>query len=552
MTEGRKDGRTEGASGRWRPVHSVFPSFRLSVLSASMLGVAFFRIPATTAQTGTRTWRPEERVVLRDYSSVFQVAATNEAVYAATGGGLIVHDIRFNRWLTPLTELDGFPGGEGVTAMLGDPLDESIWIVAVDELLHYLPRIQLIERIAMPQRIESLFFDASDPFSGLYVSTLNRQWFFVARGSSIPVRVVRLPASGQRLVSSSLARVLRSFPAADAMQATALIEPGRQYRYTSAAADRMGRMAYFGTNGLGMFRYDAGVARLEPMPFGLLADGVGAIAASNGEVVVGTTPDSRLPTRYTPGFTWLTENLEEFRFDRGQGLAGYRFREVRDIARWKDEWWAATDAGVVRVGGRRSETIDRRGGLPANDTYALAVTTDGLWVGTSRGLAVLREDGTSVQVAQGTFDALAHDERTVWVGGPSGVFHVAGDGAGTTRPTGDPLLREPIEALAVAQGRVVVATRDQIVWRDGDGGWTRETPFGDLGRITALTADEDGVWVGGQLGVQYFRFATREFVRAAGPGDLPGAVTDLGASRDFLWVGTEGGLVRIEKRAVGF
>ncbi|MCH6546817.1 MAG: hypothetical protein IH798_00085, partial [Gemmatimonadetes bacterium] len=429
-------------------------------------------VAAQPATSQTRQWRPEERVVLRDYSTVFQVAATNDAVYAATTGGLIVYDTRFNRWLTPLTELDGFPGGEVVTAMLGDPLDQSMWIVAVDELVHYLPRIQLVERIPVPLLIESLFFDVSDPFGGLYLGTSDRQWFVIRRGSSIPVRVGRFPPPGQRLTSSTLGRVLRLFPAADAMQATALFESGRQYRYTSAAVDPMGRMAYFGTHGLGLFRYDAGVARLERMPFGLLADGVGAIAVADEGVWVGTTPYSLQPTPYAPGFTWLTEDLEEFHIDRGQDLAGYRFREVRDIARWKDEWWAATEAGVVRVGGRgrgqgrgrRSDTIDRRGGLPASDTYALAVTRDGMWVATSRGLALLRDDGTSVQVAQGAFDALAADEGTIWVGGPSGVLYVAGDAEGVTRPTGDPLLREPIEALAVADGRVVVATRDQIVW----------------------------------------------------------------------------------------
>ena len=524
-------------------------SFRLSVLAASLLAVAVLRVPTTSAQTGTRTWRPEERVVLRDYSTVFQVATTNDAVYAATGGGLIAYDTRFNRWLLPVTRLEGYPERR-VVAILGDPSDESLWIGTTDEVVHYMPRLQQFNHISVPQGVRALMYDRSGPFGDLYIRT-PRDWLSLSRGGGVPMRAIDLPPSDRWVLSSSLQDVLQRFPAADAMQAMTLAEPGRLYRYTSGAADRMNRIGYFGTNGLGLVRYDAGVARLERMPFGLLADGVGAIAVTDSGVWVGTTPYTQQPTTYVPGFTWLREDLEEFRLDRGQGVPGYRFREVRDIARWKDEWWAATDAGVVAVGGRRLDTIDRRGGLPANDTYALAVTTDGLWVGTSRGLAVLHEDGTSVQVAPGTFDVLAHDERTVWVGGPSGVFRVADDAGGVMRPTGDPLLREPIEALAVVKGRVVVATRDQIVWRDSDGGWTRETPFGDLGRITALTADEDGVWVGGQLGVQYFRFATREFVRAAGPGDLPGAVTDLGASRDFLWVGTEGGLVRILKRAVG-
>ncbi len=545
MRNRRADGQTGRRAFPGPARLPVRPSARpiTTLLAACTVSVQ----PATSQ---TRQWRPEERIVLRDYSTVFQVATTNDAVYAATGGGLIVHDTRFNRWLPPVTALEGYPETR-VVAILDDPSDGSLWIGTVDEVVHYMPRLQQFDRVSVPQGVRALMYDRSDPFGGLYIRT-PRDWLSISRGGGVPMRAVDLPPSDRWVLSSSLQDVLQRFPAADAMQAMALSEPGRQYRYTSGAADHMNRIGYFGTNGLGLVRYDAGVARLERMPFGLLADGVGAIAVTDGGVWVGTTPYTQQPTPYVPGFTWLTENLEDFRIDRGQGLAGYRFQEVRDIARWKDDWWAATEAGVVRLGGRRSDTIDRRGGLPANDTYALATTPDGMWVATSRGLALLRDDGRRVRVTQGTFDVLAADGGTVWVGGPNGVLHVVDDAGGAARPTGDPLLREPIEALAVADGRVVVATRDQLAWRGTDGGWTRDTPFGDMGRITALAADQDGVWVGGQLGLQYFRFATREFVRAAGPGDLPGVVTDLGVSQGFLWVGTEGGLVRIEKRAVGF
>ncbi len=517
-----------------------------------------FLLVAQPAVSQSRIWRPEERVVLRNYNHILQVAATNIGVFAATRGGLIAYDSRFDQWLPPVTELDGFPESETV-ALLGDPSDETLWIATVDGVVHYMPMLHRFHRIAIPQGVQGLMFDQSDPVRGLYVRT-PQEWMLIPRGSGVAMRAFDLPPAGRRLVPSTLEVVLRRFPAADPLQAVSLFEAGRQHRYTSGAPDPMNRNAYFGTNGLGLVRYDGGVARLERMPFGLLADGVGAIVVADGGVWVGTTPDSRFPTPYVPGFSWISEDLGSSRLDRGTGAIGYTFREVRDIVGWEDQFWAATDVGVVRLGARPSSTIDRRAGLPANDTYALAVTADGLWVGTSRGLVLLRDGGATVEPAEATIGAgalisvIVADGRSLWAGGPNGLLFLPDGTERVTIPgltSGEPLLLEPVAALAVSPGHPVMATRDRILWRDSDGRWVQESPLGGLGRITALAADGDGVWVGGELGVQYFRFGTREFLAAAGPGDLPGAVRDLAVSRDLIWVGTERGLVRIEKRAVG-
>ena len=526
-----------------------------------------FLLVAQPAVSQSRIWRPEERVVLRNYNHILQVAATNAGVFAATRGGLIVYDSRFDQWLPPVTELDGFPETETV-ALLGDPSDETLWIGTVDGVVHYMPMLHRFDRIAIPQGVQGLMLDESDPSRGLYVRT-PQEWMLIPRGSGVAMRAFDLPPAGRRLVPSTLEGVLRRFPAADPLQAVSLFEARRQYRYTSGAADPMNRNAYFGTNGLGLVRYDGGVARLERMPFGLLADGVGAIVVAEGGVWVGTTPDSRFTTPYVPGFSWISEDLGHSRLDRGTGPIGYTFREVRDIVGWEDQFWAATDVGVVRLGARSSSTIDRRAGLPANDSYALAVTADGLWVGTSRGLVLLRDGGATVEPVEATLgagagagagagvliSAIVADGRSLWAGGPNGLLFLPDGTERVTIPaitSGEPLLLEPVAALAVAQGHPVMATRDRILWRDSDGRWVQESPIGGLGRITALAADGDGVWVGGELGVQFFRFGTREFLTAAGPGDLPGAVRDLAVSGDLIWVGTERGLVRIEKRAVGF
>ncbi len=79
---------------------------------------------------------------------------------------------------------------------------------------------------------------------------------------------------------------------------------------------------------------------------------------------------------------------------------------------------------------------------------------------------------------------------------------------------------------------------------------TRARPLGGLGDITALAADRGGVWLGGQTGVQFLHFASGGFTVAAGAGDLPGIVRDIAVTERYIWIGTDDGLVRMQRDAV--
>ena len=549
LTGRRGDRPTVNPSDRRTVRPSDCPTVRLFILALATA------LPAS-AQTGTRLWRPEERVVLRDYSHVLQVAATNAGIFAVTSGGLTIFDFRFNEWLPPVTELDGFPPTDAVAAV-GDPADESLWIGTPEGLVHYMPVLRQLERVAIPGGVQQLMFDRADPFRGLYVRT-PREWMLVPRGSGMALPAFDLPPPGRQMLSATLEDVLRRHPAPDAMQAISLSRDGRQYRYTSAALDPMGRHAFFGTNGLGVLRYDGGVARLEPLPFGLLGDAVGALALSEGGVWTGTAPAAFWYGRQHAGFTWTGRDFQESRMQRGPGVVGYRFTAVRDMAAWQSDMWAATDAGVVRFDGGGDVVIDRGAGLPANDTYALATSSVGLWVGTARGIALVRDGGQVERPASESsivspITALVAVGDSVWAGGPSGLRLAASGQTGLTQTAEmvrQPLLRESVVALGHGAGHVVMATRDQILWRGDDGRWNPERPLGELGEITTLAPAPDGIWIGGRLGIQLFRFDSRSFFPVVGPGDLPGAVTDIESSEDFLWVGTERGLVRLRMDAV--
>ena len=555
MTVGRSGRRAGGQVCRW-----ALSRWRSLLPIVLLLANA----PSARPQTGTRNWRPEERVVLRDYNDVLQVAATGAGVYAVTRGGLIAYDPRFGDWEPPITELDGFPETQVFRSRstifapaIGDPSDESIWFGSDDAVVHYMPLIRLLDRIPLMDGVRQLMFDSSDPFRGLYVRTTS-DWLFIPRGSGVPFRAFDLPPVARRITSTTVEDVLQRYPAADAIQAFTMLDGGRRYRYTSGAVDALNRIAFFGTNGLGLLRYEGLVASLERLPFGLLADGVGAVTIADGGVWVGSTRSHRPTSRYRPGFTWVSRDFQQSRVETGPGTVGFRFDAVRDIAQWGGVTWAATDAGLVRFGDGRVRIVDRSGGLPANDVLALAAAPDALWVGTARGLASIRDDGETVidestAVAMGAaISALQREGDSLWVGGRWGLALVAPGGTVVTVSvdadgTG---FREPVASLALTDGRLVVALGARIAWRGRDRRWNTAAPLGGLGDVTTLAGDRDGVWLGGRGGVQFFRFESSGFTVAAGPGDLPGVVRDIAVSERYIWIGTDGGLVRLQRDAV--
>jgi ligand-binding sensor domain-containing protein len=76
--------------------------------------------------------------------------------------------------------------------------------------------------------------------------------------------------------------------------------------------------------------------------------------------------------------------------------------------------------------------------------------------------------------------------------------------------------------------------------------WTaRPLPL-NLGIPTALAVDRDGtLWIGGTHGLAQADIASALISMHPVPLELPAAVRDLAADRDFLWVATDSGLVRI-------
>jgi len=501
----------------------------------------------------SRLWRPDERVLITDFSQVDAVAASPFTVYGATPRGLLVYDRHARAWQYPVTPLDGYPARR-VRAALADPVDDAVWLATDDGIARYGPTARRWERGSVVGGVSDLMLDARDPGGGIYVRT-PREWAFLPRGFGAPVPAPSLPPPDRQLRPLSPEAALAQAPAADAMRALLLLDPRlRVHRFTSAARTADQPDLFFGTTGMGIVRVDPATGEFETLAFGLAAPGAAALAPG----VAGVWVSGDVPPGGRGAVTWVPENLAAAVTSEGAAGAarpGLQYTQARDLLAAGGAVWLATDAALFRLDG--SGVV--RQTFRFDDVRCLAPAPDGVWVGSTRGLAIVPRDG-QLQRLDGVDVAvlsLLAVRESLWVGSAAGLGLLV---PGTSRVevpaavADEPALRAPIRALARIGDTVVAAAGDQLARRDpATGRWTLVRPDAALGRLTALAGDATGdgiVWVGGSDALAAWHVAAGTFTLLRVPGDLPAGVRDVLASGPFVWVATDAGLVRLARSVV--
>jgi ligand-binding sensor domain-containing protein len=325
----------------------------------------------------------------------------------------------------------------------------------------------------------------------------------------------------------------------------------RRFRFTSAVAVPGVEEYYLGTDGMGLVFIDALVARIEPLPAGLLSPGAGAVLAVQDGVWVGS--DDQGPRS---GLTFVSTDLQQYRYEEGPPGTGFRATVVRSLALRNGEIWAGTDQGIVRVAPevatRRLQAVD---GLPDDDVFALAGGPAGIWIATAHGVARVPADTVRVLPAEGPRIpalALAAAGDSAWVGYIDGLALAAPDGQVYQAPGSDTLmdLREAIVAVTRLADTVVAATVDRLLWRAGSGPWRVGRPLGEVAPIYALAGDTSGLWVGGRAGLAHVRLTAGAVAPFPVPRDVPAAVRGIAVTDDYVWLATEAGLVRFRRAAL--
>ncbi len=463
--------------------------------------------PPIRLSAQTRFWRPEDRAIISDFSIVDAVAASPWIVYAATRHGLLLYDRRARAWRLPITTIDGYPTSRVRTA-LADPAGNAVWLGTGEGWARYDADLRRWDRSPPPE----------------------------PHAQPLDVRTA-----------------LASAPMAEAQRALILTDPRlRSYQFTAAARTPEDNDLFLGTNGMGLVRIDPTMGQWESLGYSLLAAGADALAPGADGVWAVSATDGR------SGLTWLPDDLSSTTVLEPPPGNGFGSAAVRRALLAGRALWLATTAGVFRVdvASGRTRRFTLGDGLPSEDVRALAPAPDGVWVGTTRGLAVITTGDAVVRLdnlALPVLSLLAVHE-TLWVGTAGGLRVLPPGAREPVAPPAvlsEPGLRNPIVALARTGDTLVAVLEDQVAWRDpGTDRWTLERPRSPLGRISAAAGDAGGVWLGGAVGLAWWRIAGREFRALSIPGDLPGPVRDVVVAAPWVWVATDSGVVRLRRDAV--
>jgi ligand-binding sensor domain-containing protein len=507
-------------------------------------------VSSVEAQSFSRDWRPEDRTIVGDFSRVTAIAASADRVYIASPGGLLIWNPQFRHWEGSVEPPDRNLLA-GVFTALADPLDNSVWLARPEGWVHYQPDIQLWDQGTAPEGIVGIAFDQNDPGAGLYLRT-RRDWQLLPRGGAVPTPS-RPPA--RPIASATVDQAIRSNPSLQANAAAILTDNRlRNLRYTAAARSFDNRGWYLGTSGLGTLFMPDGAGLPERLAFGLPSNRVGAVFSWPGGVWAATDRTATTDAL----FTFVGQDLGEFKTMPGPSALGTQFNQVRELAGQNRSLWAATDLGLGRLNPAdgRVELIDRGRGLPDSRVYSVVSRQGRITVGTANGLARVSDSFRVERLAPSYSDAvytvLPYGD-SVWVGTPAGVLLSLPGQRGMIRPDGlaSPGLQGPVVDLAPLADTIVALTRDALLWRNPTNrAWTLGPDLSALlGRLRRFVPEGTGFWVAGDRGVGFVGLTTPP-LRPLREGDLPGAVNDLAVDDQYLWVATDGGLVRFRLSAV--
>lgn len=535
--------------------------------------------------------RREERVQIGSFASVPAVAVSRRFVYAAGTDGVAIYDRAFNRWLPPLSTGAGPEAAlfaQPIGFLVGDPLEDALWIGVPGAVLTYRPDTEQLQRTMVVGTPDFLVFDRSGN-GDAYVRSAGQYTRISRVGITSPV--MSLPPSSALLIPPTLTDLYRQFPTLRNQPQLFLRTqaPQRALRpatlLAGAASPERASEVWLGTDSEGLFRFDPTFLQATPLPYGLMSPGVGALALAADGVwaaslgVTGMSPGVSsvmafgAPGSLRGGLSFVSNNLQQFRWLDGTiavPLAGVR---TFVMATRGARAWIGTERGVVRMkldGANETLAWSALDGLPDPRVLSIAARDDGAWVGTMRGLRFVPDsgDGPGKRPVMAVSGARALDNMavyalqmvgdTLWAGTESGLLAIAQPMQEATllRPeSGDPALRRPVRALAWSDTVLLAVTDDavlQIARRSARPVSRLEAlRVSQVGQAIRAGLDERAVWIAGPEGV-LLQTRSGGAVRWLRRGiELDGPALDIVASREWFWIGTPRGLLRLRRTSDG-
>ena len=502
----------------------------------------------------------EDRVVLTAANYVEAIAVSQRLVFSVTRSALTIYDRQFDAWQPPVA-LPAEIGAGRITTVAADPIEDAVWIGTFGTVLFYRPAIDVITSAAVPGLPDVILFDARDQASGAYVRA-GGSWYLVSRvGTVTPVQVSQLPPPVAQIRQATLQEVYAEYPSLQNFQGLMTRdEQLRSWPVTAVGTAPETEQVWLGTAGNGMYRVDPRFGEATHVPFGLLAEGAGAIAPAADGVWVASYAAGGAARG---GLTFIRTDLQQWRWLEGGIDRPFAATRALDIVVRGRLAWVATDRGVFRLDTQNPLSVRRwslTNGLPDDRALAVAVAGTGVWVGTARGLAFIAGDAAAAStsaIAQTMLSGvavrgLASSGDTVWAATDAGLLAaLPADTMPRRATTNDARLSRPLVAIARTDSLLVAASEDELIILVR--GRVVSTPgltrgqLGGVGRVLAVAADSQTIWVAGERGVAVVSRASGVQRVLAVPSAIPAPALDVMLDADFAWIATRQGVVRLRR-----
>jgi len=517
--------------------------------------------------------RRDEHQFIGSFADVRAIAVSRRYVFSATPSGIGIYDRLFSSWLPPFTRDNGFTDDQ-LTAFAADPVEDAVWYGAPGAIVSYRPQVEQVQRTIIIGVPDLIAFDKS-PVGDVYVRA-GGQWTRVSR-TGLATPAAGPPAVSQLILPPSLSDLYTQFPGLRAPQSLLFRDQRadralRSYPVMSGASSpERASEVWLGTSGDGLYKVDPAFQQTTPLRFGPLESGIGALAlALDGVWAAGL---GQLQQR--GGLSFTNNDLQRWRWIDGTIAVPMIGMRAQAMTVRGQRAWIGTDRGLVRVRTDAGENIaawTTLDGLPDDRVYAIAAVGDGAWVGTARGLAWVNDSsdlrnprtrGIGARLLGNTsIYALQAIGDTLWIGTPAGLVALAGVSNGNTnasalvRPLGaDFALRRAIRALAWSDTVLLAATDDAVLRltprRATEPARVPELDVRQVGQVLRVGIDERTMWLAGSDGVLVVPRNGGALRVLRVPNELPAPPTDIVASKDWFWISTPAGILRLRRMADG-
>jgi len=544
----------------------------MKVISLGMLAAVVLTACATVGAgggSGGAYGARDMRQLVGSYADVRAVAVSRRYVYSATPSGIGVYDRIFNSWLAPLARDNGVAEGQ-VTAMSGDPVEDAVWYGVPGAVIAYRPQVEQLQRTMIVGVPDIIAFEKSA--TGDVVVRAGGAWTRVSR-TGLATPMAQPPSAASLILPPTLDNLYTQFPMLRAQQSSLFREQRADrsllnFRIVAGVSSpERASEVWLATNGDGLYRVDPTLVNATPLRFGPIESGIGALAlAADGVWSAGLGV-----SRVRSGLSFARDDMQRWRWIDGTISVPMLGMRALAMSVRTQRAWIGTDRGVVRVrldGDEAMAAWTLVDGLPDDRVFAVSAANNGAWVGTGRGLVWI-DDSTDTRntrtrnisaryLENTTVFALQPVGDTLWIGTSAGLVALTGGTSNGTlvRPLGsEPALRRPIRALTWSDSVLLAVTDDGVLQltprRPSPPTRVIALDVQQVGLPTRIFMDDRTVFLAGTQGLIVMNRRDNGLRVLRVPNDLPSNVTDVVASRDWLWIGTAAGLLRMRRAADG-